>query len=242
MLIVPLILLQILIFAGLVFFLRKILNRNVISATSHLEEMSAEYAKKEEQIRKQLADAQQQSKEIIANAQREVKQQRESMTTQIQGEKEKVLDEAKQKAQEVVGQAERTRQTLIAEINQKIEEKAIQQAAQLLGQALPEHIRKEIHHYWLEELISESFQQLSRLQIPKDVAQARVVSAFSLIPKQRDTLKARIKQSLGHAMEIKEEVDSSIIAGLIVHIGSLVLDGSLKFKIKEVASARETGS
>jgi len=238
MLIVPLILLQIIIFAGLVFFLRKILNRNVISATSHLEEISAEYAKKEEQIRKQLEDAQRQSKEIVADAQRDAKAHQESMITQIEEEKKNILNEANQKAEEIVQQAERTRQALIAEINQRIEESAIQQAAGLLGQALPEHIRKEVHHYWLEELISGTFQQLDRLQIPKDISQARVVSAFSLTPKQRDTLKEQIKQSLGRSIELKEEVDSNIIAGLIVNIGSLVLDGSLRLKIKEAASAK----
>ena len=155
MLIFSLILLQVLIFTGLVFSLRKILNRNVISATSHLEEMSAEYAKKEDQIRKQLDDAQRQSKEIIANAQRDAKQQRESIIAQAQVEKQKVLEEVNQKAEEIIQQADRTRQALIAEINQKIEEKAIQQATQLVGQALPEHVREEVHHHWLEELISK---------------------------------------------------------------------------------------
>ncbi|MGD9015189.1 MAG: F0F1 ATP synthase subunit delta [Candidatus Omnitrophota bacterium] len=239
MLIVSLIILQVFIFTGLVFSLRKILNRNVVSATSHLEQMSAEYAKKEEQVRKQLEDAQRQSKEIIADAQRDARQQRESMVNQMQAERDKVLNQANQKAEEIIQQADRTRQNLIADINKQIEEKALQQAVELVGQALPEHICREIHHYWLKEIISSSFEQLDRLHIPKDTQQARVVSAFALTPEQRDALKAKIKEKLGRAMELKEEIDSSVIAGLIVHIGSLVLDGSLRFKIKEAASARQ---
>jgi vacuolar-type H+-ATPase subunit H len=239
MLIVSLIILQVLIFTGLVFSLRKILNRNVVSATSHLEHMSAEYTKKEEQIRKQLDDVQRQSKEIIANAQRDARQQRESMVNQVQSEKQKVLDQANQKAEEIIQQADRTRQTLIADINKQIEEKALLQAVKLVGQALPENICKEVHYYWLKEIISSSFEQLDRLHVPKDAHQARVVSAFALTPQQRDALKAKIKEKLGRPMELKEEVDSSVIAGLIVHIGSLVFDGSLRFKIKEVASAQQ---
>jgi F0F1-type ATP synthase delta subunit len=241
MFIVSLILMQLFIFAGLVFFLRRILNRNVISATTHLEQMSAEYAKKEEGIRKQLDDAQQQAKEIVLDAQRDVRQQQESMVAQMQEERQRILNEASQKAEEIVQQAERTRQALITDINQKIEEKALQQAVELVQQALPEHIRKEIHHNWLEELISSSFQQLDRLRIPEGASQASVVSAFELTPKQRDALKEKIKQRLGRSIDLKEEINPGVIAGLIVNIGSLVLDGSLRFKIKEVASARQSG-
>jgi len=57
MLIFSLIVLQIIIFTALVFFLRNTLNRNVISATSHLEQLSSEYAKKEEEVKKLYDDA-----------------------------------------------------------------------------------------------------------------------------------------------------------------------------------------
>ncbi|MFC1658699.1 F0F1 ATP synthase subunit delta [Candidatus Omnitrophota bacterium] len=242
MLIFSLILLQVLIFTGLVFSLRKILNRNVISATSHLENMSAEYAKKEESIKNQLEEAERKSKEIIDNARREAKQQTEGLLNQAQAEKEKILNAATEKSEELIKQADRTRNALLAEINQKIEEKAIQQAVELAGEALPEHIRKEVHHQWFDELISGSFEQLDRLHIPKDAKEARVVSAFALAPKQRDMLKAKVKEKLGRSLELKEDIDPAIIAGLIVHIGSLVLDGSLKFKIKESASARQSSA
>jgi len=241
MLIVPLILLQVFIFTGLVFFLRKILNRNVISATAHLEQLSAEYTKKEEQIKKQLEDTQRQCEEIIANAQRDAQQKREGVLNQAQEERDKLLNEAQQKGEEIIKQADRTRQALIAEINQKIEARAFQRAAELVQQALPEQIREEIHHRWLEELISSSFQQLDRLHIPEGVLEARVISAFALTSKQRQDLKAKIKEKLGREITLKEEVDSNVIAGLIVNIGSLVLDGSLRFKIKEVTSAQQAG-
>jgi F0F1-type ATP synthase membrane subunit b/b' len=241
MLIFSLVLLQILIFSSLVFFLRKILNRNVSSATAHLEQLTAEYTKKEDQVKKQLEEAKLKSQEIIANAKREAQEQRVSILTQAQEQRDKILSDAQGKAEEMVQQADRTRQALLAEINQKIEAKALEQAVELVQQALPEHIRKEIHQSWLEEVISGSLEQLDRLHIPKGVTEARVSSAFALSAKQSQDLNAKIKEKLGHKIELKQEVDPAVIAGLVVNIGSLVLDGSLRFKIQEVASAKQAG-
>jgi F0F1-type ATP synthase membrane subunit b/b' len=241
MLIVSFILLMVLLFAGLAFFFYKILNRNVISATGHLEQLAAEYAKKEEEIKKKLDDTQRQCREIIANAQKDAQKQREEILAKVQEEKERILSEAHQKGEDIVQQADRTRQALIAEIEEKIEEKALRRATELVQQALPEHIRAEIHQRWFDELISGSFEQLERLNIPEGETEAKVISAFELTSKQREALKAKIKEKLGREIKVKEEVDAGVIAGLVVSIGSLVLDGSLRFKIKEVASAQQTG-
>lgn len=240
MLIVSFVLLMALLFIGLIFFFRKILNRNVISATTHLERLSAEYAKKEEQIKKQLEETQRQCQEITANAQKDAQQKREDIIKQSHEERERILNEAQQKGEELVEQADRTRQALIAEINQKIEEKALSQAAELLQEALPEHIREEVHHRWLEDLISSSFEQLDRLHIPEGALEAKVISAFALTSEQRAALKEKIKEKLGREIGLTEEIDPRVIAGLIVNIGSLVLDGSLRFKIQEVSRVRET--
>ncbi len=235
MLIFSFILLMIFLFVGMILSFRKILNRNLNSATAHLENLAAEYTKKEEEIKKQLEETKRQSLEIIASAQRDAQQQREGILAQTQTEKDRVLNAASQKGEEIMQQAERTRQALIAEINQKIDERALHRASELIQQVLPGHIREDIHHRWLEELISSSFEQLDRLHIPEGVLEARVISAFALIPNQRKALKAKIQEKLGRQIELKEEIESNIIAGLIVNIGSLVLDGSLRSKIKEAA-------
>ncbi len=46
MLIVSLIVLQVLIFGGLILVLRKILTQNVVLATKHLDELNQDYTKK----------------------------------------------------------------------------------------------------------------------------------------------------------------------------------------------------
>jgi F-type H+-transporting ATPase subunit b len=241
MLIFSLILLLVIIFVVLVNFLRNTLNRSVISATSHLEKLSDEYAKKDEEIKKLYEDAQQKTKEILENARKDGEKEKGEVVKQAQEEKEKVLQNAHREADEIMQQAERSRQALIAEINQKIDDKSLQQAAELLSGALPENVREEIHHRWLNDLMASSFEQLDRLHIPEGTAEARVVTAFALSPQQHKALGAKIQEKMGRAVNLQEEVDPRIIAGLVVYMGSLVFDGSLRSKIQEAASAGQSG-
>ncbi len=242
MYLIPLIIVLGLVFTVLVMSLRNILKQNVVSATSHLEQMAAEYAKKEEEIKKQLEEVKRQSQDSIVNAQKDAQKEKERIIKEAQEIKDKLLDQTQKKIDEMIEQADRSRQALISGAEQKIEERSIVLAAELLKQAMPDDMRYQIHEYWLKSLTKSTFAQLDRLHIPENEAEALVVSAFNLSIQQRDDLKEKIKEKIGRELAIKEEVDANIIAGLVVHIGSLVLDGSFKTRIQEVVLAHKSGS
>ena len=139
----------------------------------------------------------------------------------------------------MIRQADNARLALLAELEEKINERSVIKALQMLSVALPENIRSEIHQRWVDDLISNSFEQLDRLKVPDDVKEAKVVSAFALSQKQKLALAAKIKEKLGYEVTLTEEKDPDIIAGLVVSIGDLFLDGSLRFKIQEIARGRQ---
>jgi len=98
-----------------------------------------------------------------------------------------------------------------------------------------------LHQAWFEGLINSSYEHLDRLKIPQDNTEVKVVSAFALDDEQRRRLKDKLQEKLGFEITITEEVNPALIAGLVVSIGSLFLDGSLKFKIEEVARGKQQG-
>lgn len=241
MFLIPLILIQAVIFAGFVFFLRKILSRNVVSATAHLDKMVSEYARKEEEIKTQYEEAQKKSQEIVVNAQKEIEQQKEQIIREAQDEKKKIMDIAHVKAQEMLLQADNARQALLKEIHQQIEEKALDKALELLGAVLPEGIRKEIHKNWAGDLISNGLGELERLKIPDSINEASVTTPFALDEKQRNLLLAKLSEKLNRHVRLNEKVDPCLLAGILIHIASVVFDGSLRFKIQEAARAQRSG-
>ena len=234
---ISVILFFLLMFFGLIVMFRNVIGRNVTSATKQLEEMGQEYAKKEAEVERQLEEIKRKSQEAVSKAQEEAQKQKDQIVKEAQEEKARVLEAAQVRVDEMIGQADKARQSLLSEIENKIEEKALKRAIELLRQALPEQLRQEIHNRWIIDLISSSLEQLDRLRVDETVDHARVVSAFSLSQEQSAALKLKIREKLGREVELKEDLEPEIISGLIVHIGSLVFDGSLKTKIQEIAYA-----
>ena len=71
---------------------------------------------------------------------------------------------------------------------------------------------------------------------------AEVTSAEPLSDRHIDDLKAALKSSLGKDVSLTTHVDPSLIGGLIVKVGSRMIDGSLKTKLNSLKLAmKEVG-
>ena len=235
LIIVSMIAIIVILFVGMVMFLKKFFNHEVTSATAHLDSLISETSAKEEEVKKQYEDAKRQSQEIISNAQKDAAIQKENILKAVAEEKTKIIEEAHAKADEVIKQADNARLALLDELEQKISEKAIVKAQELLQGVLPEDFRKEVHARWVSDIIANSLEELDRLRVPQNLSEVKVVCAFSLNDQERSSLKLKLKEKLGFEIKLVEETDPSLICGLVVNIGSLILDGSLKFKIQGAA-------
>jgi F0F1-type ATP synthase delta subunit len=233
MLIVLVILLQVIIFIGLIAVFRRVLNQNVVSATQHLEELNEEYDKKELEVSKRLEEAKLKYEEVMAKAQEEAEREKTKIIKEAESEKDKVLTAARSGSEEIMQQADKSRQLLLAELEQRIAKEAINKACELIQNTLPQNFKRGIHSQWVKELTEGGFSQLTQLRIPEGIKEVKITSAFSLKEEERKELSKKLKKLLSRDVVLKEEIDPKVVAGLIVNVGSLVLDGSLKNKIQE---------
>jgi F-type H+-transporting ATPase subunit delta len=60
---------------------------------------------------------------------------------------------------------------------------------------------------------------------------AEVRSAKELTPAQRDALAAKLKASIGKDVKLKTTVDETLIGGLVVKVGSKMIDTSIRSKL-----------
>jgi len=235
MLIASLILFQLVVFAALVIVLKRVLTKNIISATSHLDELNQEYLKKEEDLKRRLDEAAQKAGEIVRKAEEEAQILRKNTAEAAKTESENTILQAKAKADEIMKQADKSRQTLLTEMEQRITVGAIDKAAQLIQDTLPAKLRQDAHAQWITDLMEEGLGQLKNVRVEQDAREIKVVSAFPLDDETRKALSKKLKSILHIDLPIKEEVDAQVVAGIVIHIGSLVLDGSLKNRIQEKA-------
>ena len=233
MMIASIIVLQVLLFAGLIYVFRRLITQDVTSATRHLEELSQEYNEKEKKINKLLDEAEAKADALITEAQAEAGKQKNQILEEAQKEREKIILEARTHSEEIIQQAERARQQLISEIEVRIAKDAAIKAGELIQNTLPEEFRKLVHSHWVEELIESGLTRPERLHIPEDAAEINITSAFALEEDQRKKILKKLKDILGRELVLKEKVDPQEVAGMVINIGSLVWDGSLKNKIRE---------
>jgi len=78
---------------------------------------------------------------------------------------------------------------------------------------------------------------LAKLAEARGEETAEVTTAKPLSDAQRATVTASLKQAVGRAVTVTETVDPAILGGLIVKVGSRMVDGSLKSKLQRLERA-----
>ncbi|MCG8430536.1 MAG: F0F1 ATP synthase subunit delta [Candidatus Omnitrophica bacterium] len=232
-LVVTLIVLLVIIFVVMIAVFRRVMAGNISSATSHIAHLHEEYTKKEEAADKRLAEAQSRAEEIVQKAEEQAQVSKEDILKRAGEEKETLIKEARNQAEEIVRQADKSRQQLLGEVEQRIQKQAKVLVGSLVEDALPQDLKREVHERWINELLTEGFRNVDRLKVPEDAAGVKVVSAFELKEEDKKRLISRLEDALGRRFSIVAETDPGLIAGVVVSIGSLVLDGSLRYKIQE---------
>jgi F0F1-type ATP synthase delta subunit len=235
MLIASLVVLQLIIFIVLIFVFSKIMTQKVSLSTKHFDEMSQDYDERARRIDEQLQEANVKAQEIVSSAQNEAEKIKSDTIKQTEGERDKIIQAARAQAEEIIQQADKSRNQILSEIEERIAKEAINQACDLCHDTLPEEFRKLVHNQWVEELIENGFSRAERLRLPEGTVGVKIISAFALGDEQRKKISKKLKDTFGHEITIEEQVDPKVVAGLVINVGSLVLDGSLKNKIKEKA-------
>lgn len=85
------------------------------------------------------------------------------------------------------------------------------------------------------DLIVDMQQQFGRLLKQQNkIVEVEITSAIELPEATRASIRKRIEESTGKTVEFSETVDESILGGLILRFGDLIVDGSLKAKLTQL--------
>ena len=195
------------------------MTQNVISATKHIDELNQDYTKKDEDINRRLKEVNQKAEQIIGQAQEEAGKIKSQSAKEIEQEKERILKQARLKSEEMVQQAEKSAHALLSEMEARITKEAVNKAAELIHDVLPEKFKQIVHAGWVDELIADEFKQLHNIKIPGGISEIRVSSAFPLTESQRQSLLKRLTEVLARPITLKEEAEPRLVAGLLIKIG-----------------------
>ena len=230
-----LVLIQIFIFTMLILFLRVTLTRNISTATAHLHELNEDYNEKVESANKKKTEIDNYYNEMLLKAKADAEKQKVGILREAQETQEAVLKDARRQGEDIIANAHKAKELALEEVGQRVEDLARVRAAGLIRELLTDEMSESLHQLWVKELLKTGLDDLDKLNLPEDVKEFVVQSAFPLTSEQKNTMQKKISHALGRDIPAVEELSPDLIAGLRIRLGSVLVDGSLHFKIKETA-------
>ena len=230
-----LVLIQLIIFTLLVVFLKVILTRNVSNATAHLHELNQDYNQKVEDANKRKEEVDSYYDELLLKAKADAEKSKVQILREAQTTQETVVKAARQQSEDIIAQAHRAQEMMVAEIESLVEARAVDRACEVVGTVLSNEMSEPMHAQWVKELLTTGLKDVDRLHVPEDLKEIQVVSAFPLTHEQRSQLEKKLHEALRKDVKLVEKIAPEMIAGMQVQLGSLVIDGSLRHRIKEAS-------
>jgi F-type H+-transporting ATPase subunit b len=238
--VVSLVLLQIITFAVIIGVLHFFFGSQLKVALNRLQVLHQESLEKEEVLNKELERAKVQCASEINRSKEEAK----AILQKAKDDAEKLIRDSQERAhadgRKIIAEATEKSKYIEEEVRAGIDEKAIRLAQDLIRFTFAQEDLKMLHGQLIHELVDE----LGRIDKNKLAAvkadRAQVITSWALSPQEESHLKEVLFSKLGYALPIEEKVDSDLILGLVIKLGGVVVDGSLKNRLGKAVHAMRT--
>lgn len=228
-----LLIIQVATFIVLIVLLRVLFSRQLNGAVKRLNLLHEENTILEEQLKKELDEAREKKDEELAKAKAEAEMIIRDAKTRAEKINLDTRDQAKEEAGRILDHSRAELKKEENELLGKYQKKAVELATKLLKATFTEKARDVLQRQLISELIEE-LKGLDKAQFTVKSDTVIIMTANHLTPGEKADLKKILSNKIGSAITLEESIDTDIIAGLIIQIGALTIDGSLRNKVEKV--------
>jgi len=221
------------IFTGILgFFFVRFAAKSTDTALSRLDRETEAVRKKQIELTDKIKQANEELTKRRSEADALVAKMKEDAADVAQKEREKIVNKARQDAEEIINKAQRTKEDMRKVIEEEMHIKAIDFTVLMLNEIFSERIKKAVNHDMIEEYL-DGLQKVDMGIVDAAISDAEVLTVEPMEPEMQKRLGEIILKGLGRPLNLKLEVDKSILAGIVLRFGNLKLDGSLYNILKE---------
>jgi F0F1-type ATP synthase delta subunit len=228
--ILQLILLQVVAFVVIVVILNLLFGSQLRNALGRLQTLHQQSLEKEEVLNKEIEKARVQAKNEIDRSQEKARTIIDEAKKSAEQAAEEASRQAQAQAQKIVQDAVERSKRLEQEVMGSIEKRAIELSAELIQYTFTAKGQEALHQQFMDELIDE-LAKVDKERLAVRVETAEVITSAPLTAQERDRLKKILSSKLAYDIPLQETVDPSLIIGMMIKLGGLVADGSLKNKL-----------
>lgn len=233
MLILEFIIIQTLIFVVIFFVLRRLMIQNTTSAVNRLRFADEENAKRLEEVRAKIEAAEVEYKQRIAELETDLEQQREAAKKQSEEERDGLLAKAREESERILGAAKNRADNINQETASQMQTLVATQSLDIVRKFFGQQKMTAFNEQLIDEFLGE-VETLDTGHVPEEVHNAGVVTSYPLSPDCKKRIAALLEHKLGRAIELKETVKDDMVGGIVISLGSIVMDGSLENRLGEI--------
>jgi len=189
---------------------------------------------KEKILKDEIERAKKEADIEIERAKAESDKIKEEAKMTAEREREELVAKSKEEAKRIIADAVKDAKMKEKDMLLEMENKAVHTATDMVRYIFKDKDMETLH----TQLINGLIEDIKTLDVKKPINvkqdKAQIVSAFKLEDKQKEKLKTVLSSKLGRNITLTEKIEDDVVAGLLVEIGSFLIDGSIKNKLKKV--------
>lgn len=230
---IQLIVIQIFTFGLLLFLLRSLFVRNLNTASSRLNNLLEENMVKETQLTEELKRAKEERDAEIRRGKLEAVAIIEEAKNDSVKLRLKLEEEAKEQIAKVMSFAKEDADKLKEKVIKETRELSLSIAVEMIEKTFTDENKEELQDKFINDTIKE-IAAVPQERFPPASGSVKVVSSFPLKEIQRCNLKQILYEKLGANLTLDEAVNRELISGLLLEMNGLIIDGTLKNRLRQV--------
>jgi ATP synthase F1 delta subunit len=213
--------------------LRFLFSRHLKVALDRINTLHEENLAKEEELNEELKRAKEESQAEIEKGKKEAEIIIEESKVEARRIRLGLEEEAKAQASKIVAMGKAEAEKMKEALSKDIQGQSVELASRMISHLLTEADKVALQYQFANEIIEE-ISRLPKEQFNVQSKEIKVTSSYPLLDRQRDELRKVLSEKFEGPWEIKEQIDSKLIGGLILDMGGMVIDGTLKNKLQRI--------
>jgi F0F1-type ATP synthase delta subunit len=234
--VLQLIFIQVITFAVIVGILNFLFGSQLKIALNRLQVLHQESLEKEEILNKELERAKVQVQSEIARAKEEAKVIVDAARRNAEKIALSAAEDVEVRVKKSIGEATEKARRLEAEIVASAEDRAVSLAEDVIRYTFSTKGQEILHAQLTGELLEE-LKKVDKAKLPAHEARAEIITPSPLSVAEENRLKEILADKLGHPVSLDEKIDEALIVGMVIKLGGLALDGSLRNKLARAMNA-----
>ena len=232
---VPVVVAHVCVLAVLLIIVKKVLLNDTMKAVERIQAVEGEVRKKEETIRREIQEHEKAFAKQKIEAEEELQRHKAQTEKELGRLRDQMLAEAKRESDRIIEQARKNEQQYREKIEANVEQKAVDYGAELFSMVFGERVTSELNKQFNAELM-DALNDIDGDSITIESAEGDVIVGQAMEAEQKKQLEDVLAGKFGRPIQLVERIDPELMTGLVLKLGSLEIDGSLRNRFQEAVT------